>query len=124
MIKITEKHSWVPEICYEEYEESQLTGGLPFITVPSEKEMPAVLFFFGSKDTGEFEPDQDGNEQPIVEMELYQYGCMRYLKENLDVETYDKVRTALGLLKLSEATKRGKELSKNHATKIQDKLTK
>ena len=40
-----EKRQWVPEICYEDYEDAQLTNGLPFIQIPTDKEMPNVLFF-------------------------------------------------------------------------------
>ena len=98
---------WVPEIMYEEYEEDNISGGIPFIQVPDGKEMPDILFMFGSQNTGEFEPDLDGEPQPIVEMELYQYACMHYLKESLDYDTYDKVRAALGLEPLNVATKKG-----------------
>ena len=103
-----DKRKWVPEICYEDYENAELTGGLPFIHIPTEKEMPNVLFFFGSKDTGEFEPSMEGDEQSIVEMELYQFACMKYLQDGLDSNTYDKVRTCLGLLPLEEARQKGK----------------
>ena len=58
------KRTWVPEICYEEYAEDTMTGGLPFISIPKDKEMPNVLFFFGSQETGEFEPDAEGNDIP------------------------------------------------------------
>tara|TARA_Y100001970_G_scaffold293595_1_gene441465 strand:+ start:8564 stop:8932 length:369 start_codon:yes stop_codon:yes gene_type:complete len=118
-----DKRKWVPEICYEDYNEENLTGGLPFIAIPKEKEMPNILFFFGSTDTGEFEPDAEGNEQPIVEMELYQFACMKYLQEGLKPEVYDQVRQCLGLLALEEARKRGKEQSIKIATNVQQKNT-
>jgi hypothetical protein len=44
-------------------------------------------------------------------MELYQYANMQYLKEDLDEETYDKVRIALGLEPLSIATQKGMKQS-------------
>ena len=118
------KRNWIPEICYEDYEDTNLTGGLPFITIPTEKEMPNVLFFFGSTDTGEVEPGPEGEDQPIVEMELYQFGCMKYLQENLEPETFDKVRVALGLLPLEEARKAGKKKAIEQTKKIKEKLTK
>ena len=37
------KRKWVPEICYEEYDEDALTGGLPFIQVPANHESPDIL---------------------------------------------------------------------------------
>ena len=98
---------WVPEIMYEEYEEDSISGGFPFIQVPADKEMPDILFMFGSQETGEFEPDLEGEPQPIVEMELYQYANMHYLKESLEPSTYDLVRVALGLEPLEIATVKG-----------------
>ena len=106
------KRKWVPEIMYEEYEEDSISGGLPFIQVPTEKEMPDILFMFGSSETGEFEPDLEGNPQPIMEMELFQYANMHYLKESLDQTTYDTVRSCLGLEPLTIATTKGQEQSK------------
>ena len=90
------KRKWVPEICYEEYDEDALTGGLPFIQVPTNHESPDILFMFSSKDTGEMTVGDDGEPEPIVEMELNQYACMRYLQEGLNEEDYDKVRMCLG----------------------------
>ena len=108
---MSEKRKWVPEIMYEEYEEDSLSGGLPFIQIPKDKEMPDILFMFGSSETGEFEPDLDGEPQPIIEMELYQYACMHYLKQGLDTETYDKVRVCLKLEPLGIAREKGKKQS-------------
>ena len=97
------KRMWVPEIVYEEYEGSGLTDGLPFITIPQDKEMPGILFFLGTSETGEFEPDENGDAQPIVEVEVYQFACMKYLEEALSEEEYDKVRLAMGLQPKLEA---------------------
>ena len=102
---------WVPEIMYEDYEEENISGGLPFIQIPEDKEMPDILFMFGSQNTGEYAPDLDGDPQPIVEMELYQYACMQYLKQGLDPDTYDKVRLCLGLRPLQEAIEHGMKIS-------------
>ena len=108
---MSEKRKWVPVIVYEDYEDS-LSGGLPFIQVPPDKEMPDILFMFGSTETGEFEPDLEGNPQPIMEMELFQYANMHYLKEELDADTYDKVRVILGLEPLNVAREKGMKQSK------------
>ena len=43
-----DKRKWIPEIVYEEYEDTGLTNGLPFITIPDNKEMPGILFFVDS----------------------------------------------------------------------------
>ena len=104
---------WVPEIMYEEYDEENISGGLPFIQGPEGREMPDILFMFGSQNTGEFEPDLEGNPEPIVEMELYQYACMHYLKDALDADTYDAVRLALGLQPLQQAVTAGMKISQN-----------
>tara|TARA_Y100000593_G_scaffold77717_1_gene143986 strand:- start:1364 stop:1720 length:357 start_codon:yes stop_codon:yes gene_type:complete len=104
---------WVPEIMYEEYEEENLSGGIPFVQIPEDKEMPDILFMFGSQNTGEFEPDSEGEPQPIVEMELYQYACMQYLKQSLSPAIYDQVRVSLGLMPLEEATQEGMKISKS-----------
>ena len=117
------KRKWVPEICYEEYDENSLSAGLPFIQIPMDKEMPDTLFMFGSVETGEFEPDIEGNPQPIMEMELYQFANMKYLQESLDTETYDLVRTSLGLLPLDEAREKGRESALQQTLKIKDIMT-
>lgn len=108
---MSDKRKWVPEIMYEEYDEESLSGGLPFIQVPNDKEMPDIVFMFGSTETGEFEPDMNGEPQPIMEMELYQYANMHYLKNELDPELYDKVRAILGLQPLAVAREKGMKQS-------------
>ena len=45
---MSDKRKWVPEIMYEEYEEDSLSGGFPFIQVTEDKEMPDILFMFGT----------------------------------------------------------------------------
>ena len=97
------KRKWVPEIMYEDYEDASFTEGLPFVTIPDDKEMPDILWMFGTAHTGEFEPGDDGEPEPIVEIDLYQFANMKYLKEGLDEETYDKIRICLGLETLNKA---------------------
>jgi hypothetical protein len=116
------KRKWVPEICYEDYGDAELTGGLPFIQVPKDMEVPDVIFMFASKDTGEMDVGLDGEPEPIVEMELYQYACMQYLQEELDPETYDQVRVCLGLLPLNEARKQGNKSVDTFVQNIHTKI--
>ena len=97
---------------YED-DEGGMTSKIPFIMVPKEEQMPKLLFMFESRETGEFEPDGEGNPLPIIEMELHQYADMLQLKEGLDKETYDKVRVCLGLQPLSEAAVAGKKITEN-----------
>lgn len=103
--------NWVPEIFYEEADESGLTSHIPFITPPDDEEMPKMLFIFESRETGEFEPGPDGEDLPVTQLDLHQYADMAILKEGLDVATYDKVRNVLGLQTLAEATEAGQALT-------------
>jgi len=101
---------WVPEIFYEEASDG-ITSHIPFIVVPDKQEMPPVLFIFESRETGEFEPDTEGNELPINEITLHQFADMQILKDKLSVEEYDQVRVILGLLPLEEAIKSAKPIN-------------
>ncbi len=120
--KVEDKRKWVPEICYEEYEDSELTGGLPFIQVPQTHDVPDVLFMFASKHTGEYDVGFDGEPEPIVEMELHQYACMKYLQAGLTSEDYDKVRVCLGLLPLNEAREKGNQNVQSFVKNIHSKI--
>ena len=121
---MSDKRKWVPEIIYEEYEDNALSDGLPFVIVPEDKEMPDTLFMFCSQQTGEFEPDAEGNPVTIIEMELYQYANMKYLSEGLSPEDFDKVRVALGLLPLEEARARGRAKTLAMAQTIEENVSK
>ena len=101
---------WFPEICYEE-DESGISSRIPFIPVPSEEEMPKMLFLFESRETGEFEPDLEGEEMPVVQLDLHQYADMAVLKEKLSPIEYDNVRWVLGLEPLKSALHKGAKIS-------------
>ena len=102
--------NWVPEICYEESDEG-ISSHIPFIQVPGEAEMPRILFIFESRETGEFEPGLEGEEVPVVQLDLHQYADMAILKEGLDLDTYDRVRECLGLEPMAQATKKGMKIT-------------
>ena len=102
--------NWIPEIMYED-DEGGMTSKIPFIMVPKEEEMPKMLFMFESRETGEFEPDAEGEPLPIIEMELHQYADMAALKAGLTAELYDKVRLCLGLEPLNESIVKGIEIT-------------
>jgi hypothetical protein len=108
---------WIPEIAYEEAE-GGLTSKIPFITVPQEEEMPRMLFIFESRETGEFEPGLEGEEVPVVELNLHQYVDMFYLKENLTPEEYDRVRYVLGLDPLAKAVEKGRAITQGVRNKL------
>ena len=104
--------NWVPEIMYEDAEDG-MTSNIPFIMVPKDQVMPGVLFIFESRETGEYEPDSEGNQLPIIDMELHQYADMITLKEKLTAVDYDKVRNALGLKPLTTAAQEGAIITEN-----------
>ena len=108
---------WVPEICYEESEDG-VTSQIPFIEVPADRRMPQVLFIFETRHTGEFEPGLDGDEVPVFDMDLHQYGDMNVLRDNLPTNIYDMCRRALGLQPLEQATAAGKEITQ----KVRDNI--
>ena len=106
------RKKWIPEICYEEDPEG-ISSHIPFVQVPAGETMPKFLFIFESRETGEYEPGDDGNPLPIFDMELKQFADMTVLKNSLSKNTYDEVRAALGLEPLEVATKKGQDISKN-----------
>ena len=110
--------NWVPEIMYEEAHDEGLTSHIPFIPVPAEHEMPALLYVFESRETGEYEPGPEGEELSVTEMELHQYADMAILKQNLDSDIYDAVRNALGLETMNSAVTKGRNISKNIRKKL------
>ena len=112
--------NWFPEIMYEEpTEEEGLTSSIPFIPVPNNQEMPRLLYVFESRETGEFEPGPEGEDLPVTEMELHQYADMNILKQQLNLETYDKVRFALDLEPMSSAVPKGKKITDKIRENIQ-----
>ena len=111
--------NWIPEIVYED-DENGMTSKIPFIMVPPSEQMPKIIFMFESRETGEFEPDIEGNPLPIVDMELHQYADMVYLKKGLSPEVYDMVRDCLGLQPLKTAATAGSNIT----NKIRENLEK
>jgi hypothetical protein len=105
--------NWIPEVMYEE------GSSLPHIQVPEGEVMPGMLFVFSATETGEFEPDDEGNPLPILEMDLHQYANMLTLKNNLDATTYDTVRAALGLETLATAEEKGRQISQNIRDRVE-----
>ena len=100
------KEKWTPEICYEDFgkENKSLTSGIPFIDVPEDHNMPAMLFMYESRKVKDQEFER--------EIALHSYANMMHLKEKLDPELYDKVRLSLGLKPLNEAQALGEEINK------------
>ena len=100
---------WIPELYYEEHAEG-ITCGLPFAKVPNDKEMPSSLFVCELR-------EQEENES---ELTVHMYCNMTHLKSNLDGETLDKVRLALGLTPLKNAIESGKRISDRINSNVQE----
>lgn len=103
-------NNWIPEIMYEESEDGS-SSHIPFIMVPRNETMPKLIYIFESRETDQTEPNMEGDEVPVYEWDLHQYADMIELKQNLDKETYDKVRICLGLEPLDEAIEKGKKIT-------------
>jgi hypothetical protein len=108
---MTKKTNWIPEIMYEESDDTGTSSNIPFVMVPKDQTMPKLLYIFESRDTGELEPGSDGNPVPVFEWDLHQYADLLTLKNHLDETTYDIVRNALGLEPLRSAIEKGKAIS-------------
>ena len=113
-------NNWIPEIVYEEGDDG-LSSNIPFIMVPQDQLMPKVVFIFESRETGEFEPNEEGEPVPIMEMDLHQYADMAILKNGLDQKTYDTVRKVLGLQPLREAVAAGQKITDNVRKNLESK---
>jgi hypothetical protein len=81
---------WIPEIFYEE-DNRGLTGGLPFVNVPEGRSMPACMFIC------EVRPVSEEENEIEKEVVVHSLANMTVLKQELDQETYNKVREAIGL---------------------------
>ena len=103
---------WIPEIMYEETDDG-MTSKIPFITVPADEHMPAMLFMFESRETGTTEPGPSGEELPVTELDLHQYANMAILKEKLNWIEYDNIRVVLGLEPLKTAAMKGAQITSN-----------
>jgi len=106
-----EKQHWIPEIMYEDSDEPGFASHIPFVPVPQEEDMPKLLYIFESRETGEVEPGPRGEDLPVTEMELHQYADMAVLKNSLDLQTYDIVREALGLIPMKAAVEKGRDIT-------------
>jgi len=102
---------WIPEIMYEESDEEGVSSNIPFVMVPVNESMPNLLYIFESRDTGQTEPNLEGDEVPVYEWDLHQYADMLQLKNKLDKKTYDKVRISLGLEPIDAAAEKGKKIT-------------
>jgi hypothetical protein len=98
--------NWIPEIVYEEGE-----SHIPFIHVPNDQPDPKMIFIFVSHQTGEIEPGSEGEDVPVIEMDLKQFVDLSLLKTGLTEQEYDKVRGLLGLEALKSASAKGRAIT-------------
>lgn len=104
----------IPLILYEEPSSNGEKGiPFPYIEVPKGGKMPPVLFIFEYRHTGEFEPDSQGREMPIVDQIPHKYIDMEFLKEKLSPELNDVVRVAVGMKPLKIAQEEGQKILDN-----------
>jgi hypothetical protein len=115
----TKKSNWLPEIVYEEMEGGG-SSKIPFIHIPDGVDDPPLLFIFLTRKTGEVEPGPEGEEVPVVDMTLHQYVDMQRLQEKLSSEDFDKVRAALGLESRADAARKGKALTDNVRSNVEN----
>jgi hypothetical protein len=113
MSKNQKPKNWIPEIVYEEGESQ-----IPFIHVPPDQDDPKLLFIFIAHQTGEVEPDSEGEEVPVIDMDLKQFVDLSLLKSGLTEQEYDKVRAILGLEPLRQAAEKGKKITQSVREKI------
>jgi hypothetical protein len=117
MTQQNSRKPWMPEILYEEDELGEV-GDFPFIDVPETEKMPALLWIWESRRTGEFEPGLTGEPVPIVDRDLHQYVDMKALQQKLTPQMFDVIRMSLGLKPLAQAVVEGHELSKKVITNV------
>ena len=91
---------WNPEIFYEETQDG-LTRGLPFVNIPEDKAMPSALFICEVRDA----------EDDMKDLAVHMFANMTVLKQELNEESYNRVRAALGLEDLATATEKGQKIT-------------
>lgn len=95
----------IPVILYESEEQA-----IPYVEIQQEDDMPPTIFIQEYKHTGEFEPDSNGEEQPIVDMIMHMFVDMDFLSKKLPSDLYDKVRVSIGLQPVKKARAEGQKI--------------
>lgn len=110
MSKPIQKLDKIPILYYEDEGNDEAANPIPYIPVGQNDPWPVVLFVQEYRETGEFEPDHEGNPQAICDMYMHKYIDEAHLKERLTPELYDEVRVAMGLDPLNKARAKGEQL--------------
>lgn len=95
------KKLWIPDILYSDTDDS-VVGNFPFVKVPKDLEMPESIIIFECRESGEFEPDSQGNEVPIEDFYAHQYVDMESIKRICGLEILNKIRIDVGLKPLTK----------------------
>lgn len=110
---------WIPEIVYEQTENGP--SKIPYIHLPDTADSaPPVLFFLVTKKTDEVEKNEAGEELPVFDMDLTQYGNMNMIRDALPAHLYDEVRRCLGLEKLESALSSGSKITESVRKNLQE----
>ena len=103
---------WQPEIMYEEAQEGQ-SQNFPFIPVPSDQQMPRLLYIYESRETGETEVGPEGEQIAVMRWDMHQYADMAVLKARLPDDVFDQVRVSLGLDPMHIALEKARKNAQN-----------
>lgn len=114
----------VPTILYDEPKPGERPNILPYIEVTQEGKMPPVIFIYEYKQTGEFEPDSNGEPVEIVDQIPHRYFDMEFLQAKLPSHLNDMVRVLLGMQPQKEAKKDGQAILDKVEVKIKEKKKK
>ena len=86
--------------------------------MPNDQTDPKMLFIFVSHQTGEIEPGSEGEDVPVIEMDLKQFVDLSTLKSGLTEQEYDKIRAILGLEPLRQASEKGRAITSSIREKV------
>jgi len=95
----------IPVILYESEEQV-----IPYVEVLDKDEMAPTLFIQEYKHTGKVEPDENGDEQQVVDILMHMFVDMDFLSKKLGEDLYDKVRTSIGLQPVKSARTEGQKI--------------
>lgn len=107
----------IPVILYESEEQA-----IPYVEVEEGDDMPPTLFIQEYRHTGEFEPDSNGEEQPIVDMIMHMFVDMDFLSKKLSPNLYDVVRTSIGLQPVKKAREEGQKILDKVYSNVNDRM--
>lgn len=107
----------IPVILYESEEQA-----IPYVEVEEDDDMPPTLFIQEYKHTGDIEPDESGEEQPIVDMIMHMFVDMDFLSKKLSPQMYDVVRTSIGLQPVKKAREEGQKILDRVYSNVNDQM--